>query len=233
MIESDLCVPIARRKMNLFFLIDVSGSVNKIQMGILNQAMEETMNALRTNATEADVHVSVLTFGHECKWMNESPKSVNDFAWRRLSDSIGLTPLGKAFDMLNDRLDEDLKNSSNCYSPAVILVSDCGSTEDYGASLKNLKENRWFKYCTRYVLGLGDNTRSDIALDFAGSAENVMDARGDRLSDMIKFVTLTTSRNLAGNTEGKSQGLQQEEEPPEEEEPEPVSVKFEPDDDWD
>ena len=215
MLESNLNVPIPRRAMDLFFLIDVSGSVDGVKMGIINQAMEETLCDLRNSGSNAEIRASVLTFGSKCEWMYESSVSVEDFRWNRLSDSIGLTPLGTAFDSLCSRMDEEFSKESlhGRYAPAIILLSDCGSTEDYKDALERLRKSRWFMSSTRIVLGVGDNYRRDIALEFAGNSENVLYAGNDRLSDMIRFVSMSTSRRLSDN--GRTEPEQNDLEEPE------------------
>lgn len=190
---------ISRRTMVLFFLVDVSGSMTGSKIGAVNEAINDVIPELRdiseTNA-DAQIKVAVLTFSSGAKWMYQQPIEAENFNWNYL-DVGGVTDMGIAFSMLNDKLSrkEFMSDIAGSFAPAIFLMSDGGATDDYKKGLEKLKSNNWFKYAIKVAVAIGQDADMETLIDFTGNSESVLTVHTpEALKKMIRFVSITASK---------------------------------------
>ena len=188
--------PIARRNLVLFYLIDVSGSMDGSKIGTVNTIMEEVIPEIRdVGGADSEVKVAVMTFGSDCNWMYPEPISVEDFRWQAIHAG-GLTSLGGACKELNKKLsrNEFLKTPSLSFAPVIFLLTDGDPTDDYEKGINDLKNNKWFKNGLKVAVGIGQDANKTVLEQFTGTSEAVlMVNNGKALADMIKFISVTSS----------------------------------------
>ena len=78
--------PCARRQMNLFYLIDCSGSMRGNKIESINQVMPDIMRTIadidESNKDNAQIKVACLEFSSGCQWKYPQPVLANDFKCR-------------------------------------------------------------------------------------------------------------------------------------------------------
>ena len=191
---------IKKRTATIFFLIDCSGSMSGTKIGSVNHAMGETipeMCKLVEDSADARLDVAVLKFSQGATWMNSLPEEVSAFRWNNI-DAYGVTDFGCALRMLDEKLNKDngfMKNASESFAPAFILMSDGQPTYEYRSALEKLKRNGGFKYGTKTAIAIGDDADKKALAEFTGNMESVIEVHnaGD-LAKVIKFVSITSSR---------------------------------------
>ena len=91
--------PCARRQMNLFYLIDCSGSMRGNKIESINQVMPDIMRTIadidESNKDNAQIKVACLEFSSGCQWKYPQPVLANDFKWQDIQAG-GVTDLGAA-----------------------------------------------------------------------------------------------------------------------------------------
>ena len=196
----DETVPVARRTMNMFFLIDTSGSMDGAKIGSLNSAMENIIPILKEisdNNADALIKVAVLEFSSGCQWMYPEPKELDDFSWQDL-EADGMTSLGEACQELNAKLSRSrgyMNSGSGSFAPVVILMSDGIPTDDFETGLSLLRTNNWFKSAIKVSIAIGDDCDKQILAQFAGNSEAVITVHNtDALKKIIRIVSVTSSR---------------------------------------
>ena len=190
--------PISKKSMVIFFLVDSSGSMYGTKIGALNTTMEEIIPELRgIGGATTDIKLAVLSFSDGCKWLTETPISIDEYQyWTRLK-ADGLTDTGEAFQELSSKLSrkEFLKSPSLSYAPVIFLLSDGAATDDVRTGLKVLKNNRWYKYGMKISLGIGEHYDREILEEFTGNIELVFEAKtAEQLSRIIKTIAVTSSQ---------------------------------------
>lgn len=195
-------VPIARRKMILFFLIDTSGSMAGKKIQSVNDAIENVLPIIGEISDEnpdAEINVAAMKFSTGVDWMYNEPKEAKDFIWQPVSPEA-LTSLGEACRELSRKLSRTngfmpTSTGSGYYAPAVILLSDGGPTDDFQGGLKVLKENSWFKNAIKVAIAIGDDADEEVLKDFTGSSEAVIKVHNiDALKTMIRVIAVTSSQ---------------------------------------
>jgi uncharacterized protein YegL len=200
---------VSRRTMVLFFLIDKSISMFGTKIEQVNDAMDEVIPDLRElsrSNTEASVKIAAITFSTGAEWMYPTPIDVEEFRWKHISAS-GVTDLGEALNMLNEKLstDEFMTDAAGSYAPAIFLLSDGQPNDDWRMALENLKKNNWYKHALKAAVAIGDDVDKDMLAKFTGNKDTVLKVEPEALKQVIKFVSVTSSQ-IGSKSTGAGQG---------------------------
>ena len=188
---------ISRRSMTIFFLIDTSGSMEGTRIGIVNNTMEELLpNLIGIGGTQTNINIAAMKFDNKVEWITKSgPVPVEMYQnWPRQT-AYGMTSLGAALTELNKKLSRSawMNSPSLSYAPVIFLLSDGGPNDEWKGPLATIRKNSWYKHAIKIAIGIQDADMS-VLREFTEDPElavNVADAA--KLSEMIKFLTITSS----------------------------------------
>ena len=196
----DETVSVPRRTMNLFFLIDTSGSMEGNKIGAVNDAVVNVLpllNDISETNPDAEIKVAALEFSSGVNWLYDEPKAASDFIWQDVSAG-GLTSLGAACAELAAKLSRNggfMQSASGSFAPAIILLSDGGPTDNYEAGLSKPQANNWFKSAIKIAIAIGDDADKDVLKQFTGNSEAVITVHNiDALKQIIRVVAVTSSQ---------------------------------------
>ncbi len=184
-----------RPELHVFYILDTSGSMNGNPIGVLNRAMDSTIDALRQVAahnSNVRVKVAVLAFNTSARWVtNHGPEDLECFDWDDLQ-AQGMTYVGNALEELESKLhrNEFLASSAGALPPVLIFMTDGRAVDDYEAALNNIRRNRWFSKATRIGFAIGKNPDVGMIARLTGDSEAVI--RTDNLglfASMIESVS--------------------------------------------
>ena len=191
--------PTARRVLNIFTLVDCSGSMAGEKIAALNDAMRNVIPIvaeISSNNPDAEIHMAAYCFGSETKWITQKPVEASMFGWTDL-DANGWTPMGAACEELNNKLSHKhgfLNNASGSYAPVILLLSDGCPTDDFKKGMDALNSNNWFKHSTRIAIAIGNDADLGVLRTFTGNPELVLRVHNiDALKTAIKVVVVTSS----------------------------------------
>ena len=192
-------VPIPRRTMVLFFLVDTSGSMFGDKIGAVNEAIREVIPEIKEISAEnadARIKIVVLDFSSGARWLYEQPIESDQFVWNNL-EAGGLTDMGIAFKMLNEKLSRTqfMADAIGSYAPAIFMMSDGAPTDEYMKELTELRKNKWFKVAIKVAVAIGSDANTEILKEFTGNEECVLTVRSpEALRKMIRFASVTASQ---------------------------------------
>lgn len=198
--------PCARRRMNMYYLIDTSGSMNHngcIQS--VNEAMPEIVEILRDvtagNKDYGDIYLQCIAFSDTARLIDPVPVSAADYSWDTL-EAYGLTNLAGAFELLDSRMRDTATEGGSCLRPAVVLLSDGDPDEGWEEALERLRDNPMFRDAYRIAIAIGASP-ANVAMrraltgfaDSGTSVPNIISVTDlSRLTDVIRMVSATVSR---------------------------------------
>lgn len=234
---------IAKRTMVLFFLVDTSGSMAGKKIGAVNDAIFNVLPEIRTiseDNADAEIKVAALTFSNGAKWVYDEPKPAADFDWPYV-DADGMTDLGEAYRMLNEKLSRSafMSDTEGSYAPAIFLMTDGEPTDEYEKELEKLKGNNWFRAAIKVAVAIGEESdiNDDVLTEFTGTQEAVLRAHTpEALAKMIRLVSVTASKIGSQSSavgEGSRQDTFTEELNRQEQEWQPVNSSVDVDEGWD
>ena len=151
------------RMLPVILLLDVSGSMSHSnKMDELNKSVREMIDSFqKEQIVQADICVSVITFGSEVKVHTEltSAKDVH------YTDMVakGMTYMGRALDVAYDMIEDKTKVPKNAYRPVVVLVSDgAPNDEHWEDKLTRFTTTGRSSKCDRWSLAIGAD--ADVAM---------------------------------------------------------------------
>lgn len=188
-----------KRELDVFYVLDISGSMMGDKIGALNRAMEECKDALTTLArsnSDAVVKIAVLTFSTGCRWITvNGPEAMEDFEWEDL-EAGGLTDMGAALNELNSKLcqKEFLNSMTGSFLPVIIFMTDGHATDTYENALEEIRRNKWFRRGTKIGFALGDDADIKMISSVVGNSEAVIRTTDlTAFGKLMSFVAVTSS----------------------------------------
>jgi uncharacterized protein YegL len=185
----------AARPLPVILLADVSGSMGvdgKIQA--LNHAVHEMIEAFQDESDlRAEIHVAVITFGGEAQvHMPLSP--ARGTSWSDLG-AIGGTPMGAAFDLAHQMIEDKTIVPSRAYRPTIVLVSDGQPTDAWERSLQALLSSERGGKAFRMALAIGADADHTVLKAFLADPEaRVYSAdEAHQIRQFFQLVTMSVS----------------------------------------
>lgn len=171
--------------MQLYLLLDTSGSMEGAKIGALNDSMENIIVDLQEKAVNGtDIKVSVLSFARHINWMYKNPINILDFTWKPLNAS-GMTSLGLACCELSKAIVSNKKEEDI----AIVLLSDGCPTDDYEEGIQELRKLAQFNQASKFAIALGSDADLKSLLRFVDSQENIfMENKADSLLDVFDSI---------------------------------------------
>ncbi|MEE5991749.1 MAG: vWA domain-containing protein [Oscillospiraceae bacterium] len=198
MLQSFRTEPVARKITPIFFLIDVSGSMEGVKIGTVNSAMEEIMNDLKNiESSDSELRFAVLSFGTGVQWVTgESGLIPCDGSWNTLT-ADGFTYFNSACRELKDKLSGNhgffkFAARRTITPPILILMTDGYANDgdrDGNEGLSKLRENKYFRGSYKIAIAIGNDANQRLCENFTGDKELVFTAyNANALKVMIDAV---------------------------------------------
>lgn len=200
----------AARPLPIIVLADTSGSMSvdgKIEA--LNKALKDMINTFAGESRiKAELQVSVITFGgvasvhlpltpaHQIEVVESLP-------------ATGGTPMGAAFKLAAEIVEDKEQIPSRAYKPVIVLVSDGHPTDDIETSFQLLVNGERCSKVTRFAMGIGSDADLTLLGDFANDLEApVFKAENARdIHRFFKAVTMSVTTRSRSTTPNQSTPL--------------------------
>ncbi|MCR5486144.1 MAG: VWA domain-containing protein [Lachnospiraceae bacterium] len=207
---------ISRKDLPIFYVLDTSGSMSGEKIGMLNRAMDETVEALKEVAAknaDARLRIAVLSFDSDFKWLNpHGLEDAEDFIWQELKPS-GMTYLGKALDELDGKLSKNafMQNATGSFMPIIIFMTDGYPNDDWEAAFERIQNNRWFTKALKLGFVLSEEATDRAVLDkLTGSSEaviqtlNLEEFKKDIVLASVSASLIQSRSRVDGDTKGEN-----------------------------
>ena len=187
-----------------FVLADTSGSMRGEKINELNLALRKMLNALNAaDDIRGKFQLSVIAFGGDVKVL-QPLADIEGLILTELS-AAGNTPMGQAFEMVREMIEDRNVVSSRAYTPTIVLISDglpTDCTEEMyrrknyfdWEPLVDLHNGERSSKCQRMALGIGEDADIDMLKSFIDNPEipviKTKDASG--ITKFFRWVTMST-----------------------------------------
>ena len=159
-----------RERLNIYYLLDTSGSMSGPRIQQLNTCMQELKPALEEAGIDNNVEIVVraIEFGNgdTARW-HEGDKArgtpIENFIWSNLQANGGCTPTSVALEKVADALDPEYLGARTL-RPVIILVTDGGCTDGksaYTAGCDAVK-NKINGNATRIAVGVSNANKAEL-----------------------------------------------------------------------
>lgn len=185
------------RPLPVIVLADTSGSMSengKIQA--LNTALADmTQSFAQDEDGRAEIHVAIITFGGTAK----VHQSLTPAAAMQLQPLVatGKTPMGDAFDLARELIEDRQKVPGRAYSPVIILASDAQPNDGtkWEEALDRLLTSDRAKKAQRFALGIGTGVDATALKRFVADPSVKIYGAADaaEIAKFFRWVTMSVS----------------------------------------
>ena len=192
------------RPLPVIMLLDTSGSMKgEGKIAALNLAASDMIRKFADEDDyEVEIQVAIITFGAEEARLHQDIIPAAKCEWHDLIPN-GKTPMGAAFDLARELVENRDKIPSRAYIPTIILLSDGLPTdgERWKTALQTLLQSPRAAKAARYAISVGGDANFEVLNAFlAGTGEKVRTQQPDKIHDFFNMVTMSvTSRSRSQN----------------------------------
>lgn len=188
------------KSLPVILLLDVSGSmktdgkIKKLQEA--TEAMIRTFSALVLKETA--ISVAIITFGGDQVKLHTPLTKAEQLQIDGIQNLVagGSTPMGMAFQMAKDMIEDRKVIKQKSYRPAIVVVSDGQPTDDWESPLKCFIDCGRSSKCQRFAVAIGENRGVDVAMlrEFTKNAGFVLTAKdAGEIAEKFEEITMTVS----------------------------------------
>ncbi|MCH5165490.1 MAG: VWA domain-containing protein [Clostridiales bacterium] len=203
------------RALPVFLLVDISGSMRGEKIETVNVALKEMINSFKKIENPIGViELCIITFGDQKAQVVKPLSKILDTDQFEFSAG-GSTPMGKAFDVVSDMIEDYEIVSRRAYTPTIVLISD-GNPTDFDGYSSTMKDDDIYEWealkrlqygirsskATRLAMGIGADMDSRILRAFINneSIPAIKARDNDTISKFFKWVTMSISvRSISVN----------------------------------
>jgi len=180
------------RRLPVILLLDTSGSMHEYgKIDVLNDSVLEMIETLRVDDAGLGVIVlSIVTFGGDSAEVVVKHCPIGEVQFSKLRAN-GSTPMGHAFRLTQELIEDYEALPSNSFAPTLALISDGSPMDkDWDISLNNLIACERGAKASRFALAVGADAQRKMLEKFhPGGPREADDAASIR--EFLQFVTMT------------------------------------------
>lgn len=141
----------------IYFVIDVSNSMQGAKLGSVNDAINNIIHRLKKVVSSLNIEIKlvVMTFSDSVKWSSILPTNINSFVFEDLFVEASESRLGQALEELNEKLLRQEIVQDTLGETTLILFSDGLATDDYEVQMNKLNDNKVFLNSNRIAFTYG------------------------------------------------------------------------------
>lgn len=195
------------RPLPIIVLADTSGSMSvggKIEA--LNKALKDMISTFAAESRlRAELQVAVITFGGTAEVHLPLTAAHKIEAFKQLPANGG-TPMGEAFLLAAEMIEDKEQIPSRAYKPVVILISDGHPTDNFDLGMTKLLNGERSAKATRFAMGIGSDADLSLLGDFANDPEAPV-FKTENARDIHRFfkaVTMSVTARSQSTTPNQS-----------------------------
>lgn len=200
----------APRPLPVIVLADVSGSMGENgKIEALNAALKDMVTTFaKESRLRAEIQVGLITFGGKAQ-MHLPLVAAHGVAGFPELKAEGVTPMGAAFELTRQLLEDKDRIPSRAYRPVLILLSDGQPTDHWEVPLKALCDSDRAQKATRLAMAIGSDADEGMLKDFANDAEApIFKAHNARdIHRFFRAVTMSVTTRTASQNPDLSPGF--------------------------
>ncbi len=192
------------RPLPVIVLADVSGSMAENgKISVLNRSVQEMIAGfIDASSSRVEIQVAVIVFGGDSAKLHQDLVPARKFIWTDM-EAKGKTPLGAAFNLAKELVEDKQKIPSRAYSPVIILASDARPTDTIASkdaigweqALKELLASERASKASRYALAIGDDADLDVMKKFLDNPDSRVFQANEvgEIHRFFRYVTMSVS----------------------------------------
>ena len=161
------------RVLPVIVLADTSGSMSVDgKIANLNEAIQDMVSTFKQeSARQAEIQVGLITFGGSVAEIHTPLIKATEIESIQELIAIGRTPMGNAFELATQLLEDQSKITSRDYRPVLILLSDGIPTDEWKINLEKLCASDRASKASRFAMAIGNEANLTVLEQFNNDLE--------------------------------------------------------------
>jgi uncharacterized protein YegL len=185
-------------------LADISGSMQandlEDKISVLNRSIAAMLSAFASlDSARGQINVAVIVFGGEDARLHLPMAPASAAKWTDMVAG-GRTPMGGAFDVARELLEDPEIMTDRGFEPTLVLVSDGVPTDDWSPALDELLSSRRGAKALRIAIGIGTDRLPDadaVLARFSSPEIGILRAeQAEQIPGLLHWVTATVTNTL-------------------------------------
>lgn len=161
------------RPLPVIILADTSGSMSVDgKIDAVNSSIKDMISTFAEEGRrQAEIQLVLITFGGSRAEMHLPMIPAHEVANFQPMIAGGPTPMGGAFELVTNLLEDQEKIPSRAYRPALVLLSDGHPTDDWKAGFDRLCGSDRAQKASRFAMAIGSDADEVMLNDFVNDEE--------------------------------------------------------------
>ncbi|MDI9941517.1 VWA domain-containing protein [Rhodococcus sp. IEGM 1351] len=187
--------PVQARTLPVILLLDTSGSMRQDdKIDVLNDSVAEMIKELASvDAGHGFITLTLIAFGGEAAGVIQKNVPVANTAFTPLKAG-GKTPMGHAFTLARELIENRDEISSKAYRPTIALVSDGLPVPALAGELEALIESDRGSKSSRFALAVGADADRDLLARFTSGGDVREASEAAEIRNFLQWVTNTVTQ---------------------------------------
>lgn len=191
------------RPLPVIVAVDRSGSMGADgKIDALNIALRDFINSIKDEDTAVDLQIALFSFGGNealCELPLTSVNSIDADAYSFTAQ--GRTPMGQAFYLIKEMIEDKSIVPSRAYKPTIVLLTDGMPTDDYEKVMDYLINDGRSSKAFRIAMAIGADADRNMLSRFVSSPELLVSGENARdIKKFFRFVTMSVTSRMKSQT---------------------------------
>ena len=197
-------VPVQTRILPVVLILDTSGSMREDdKIDVLNESVLEMINELNeVDAGHGYITLTLITFGGENAKVIQRNTPVASITFTPLKAG-GQTPMGDAFLLASELIENQEEISSKAYRPTIALVSDGLPVPSLTDELDSLLRGKRGSKSSRFVIAIGADADQEMLAKFSSTGDVRVASEAAEIRNFLQWVTNTVTQNTITNLDSR------------------------------
>ena len=180
------------RPLPVIVAVDRSGSMGADgKIDALNIALKNFITSLQGESnSKAEIQMALLSFGSDSATCDIPLTPLSKITDVPKYEAFGRTPMGHAFLLIKEMIEDKSVIPSRAYKPTVVLLTDGIPTDDYKGVMDYLINEGRSSKAFRMAMAIGEDADHDMLNEFVSDSEYLVS--GDKARDIVKFFKYVT-----------------------------------------
>ena len=190
------------RPLPVIVAVDRSGSMGENgKIDALNLALKDFIDSIKDeDSNKAEIHLALYSFGGNDATCDIPLTPISQVSGQTYQ-AQGKTPMGGAFVMVKDIIEDRDIIPSRSYKPTIVLLTDGLPTDEYLAPMQELINEGRSSKAFRIALAIGDDADTNMLSKFVSSPEYLVLGENARdIRRFFRFVTMSVTQRMKSQT---------------------------------
>lgn len=187
--------PVQARTLPVILLVDTSGSMRQEdKIDVLNDSVAEMIKELvSADAGHGFITLTLIAFGGASAEVIQRNVPAADISFTPLA-ARGKTPMGHAFELARELIEDRDEISSKAYRPTIALISDGLPVPALSGQLEALVDSDRGSKSSRFALAIGADADRDLLAQFASGGDVREASEAAEIRNFLQWVTNTVTQ---------------------------------------